>query len=248
MANIDLVAHGQFGNWCIQHLCEHGSPPDKRRVINHILCNAYNYSLDQFASKVVEKCLKIGGVEFLEHYLGIITTAHQDRPRIPLIDISGDQYGNYLIQWILMNTHHHQREQVAVHIRKHMVSLRGSKYGCRVAMLCCDPASMTRSGPGVIINPFWKRRGIRRLQCTAAQMGVESGCPSHTPSRNSPTSTVLVRLDGLYGDAAPLLDVLSADLAVIARSRAYHLLDLDMVKRRLLPCSRPREHSSRKAG
>jgi hypothetical protein len=43
-----------------------------------------------------------------------------------------------------------------------------------------------------------------------------------------------VRLDGLYGDAAPLLDVLSADLAVIARSRAYHLLDLDIVKLRLL--------------
>jgi hypothetical protein len=41
-------------------------------------------------------------------------------------------------------------------------------------------------------------------------------------------------LDGLYGDAAPLLDVLSADLSVIARSRAYHLLDLDIVKLRLL--------------
>jgi len=46
--------------------------------------------------------------------------------------------------------------------------------------------------------------------------------------------SVLVRLDGLYGDAAPLLDVLSAGLAVIVRSRAYHLLDLDMVKLRLL--------------
>ena len=31
-------------------------------------------------------------------------------------------------------------------------------------------------------------------------------------------------------DAAPLLDVLSAGLAVIARSRAYHLLDLDVVQ------------------
>jgi hypothetical protein len=48
-----------------------------------------------------------------------------------------------------------------------------------------------------------------------------------------PPSSILVRLDGLYGDAAPLLDVLSADLAVIARSRAYHLLDLDVVKLRL---------------
>jgi len=86
IANIDLIAHGQFGNWCIQHLCEHGSPPDKRRVIDHILNNAYNYSIDQFASKVVEKCLKIGGVEFMDRYLGVVTTAHPERPRIPLID------------------------------------------------------------------------------------------------------------------------------------------------------------------
>jgi hypothetical protein len=49
----------------------------------------------------------------------------------------------------------------------------------------------------------------------------------------SPAS-VLVRLDGLYGDAAPLLDVLSAGLGVITRSRAYHLLDLEMVRQRLL--------------
>src|SRR5258708_6928937 len=36
-----------------------------------------------------------------------------------------------------------------------------------------------------------------------------------------PTVSVLLRLDGLYGDAAPLLDVLTAGLGVIARSRDY---------------------------
>ena len=53
---------------------------------------------------------------------------------------------------------------------------------------------------------------------------------SYVTQLGLPPSSILVRLDGLYGDAAPLLDVLSADLAVIARSRAYHLLDLDVVK------------------
>lgn len=154
IANIDLIAHGQFGNWCIQHLCEHSAPPDKRRVIDHILIHAYSYSIDQYASKVVEKCLKISGIEFLDRYLNVITTAHPERPRIPLIDIAGDQYGNYLVQWILMNTHQQQREQVAIHIRKHMVSLRGSKFGSRVAMLCCNPASATRPGQGAVVNPY----------------------------------------------------------------------------------------------
>ncbi len=54
----------------------------------------------------------------------------------------------------------------------------------------------------------------------------------------SPVS-ILVRLDGLYGDAAPLLDVLSAGLSVITRSRAYHLLDLERVKQTL---ARPPDH------
>jgi hypothetical protein len=64
------------------------------------------------------------------------------------------------------------------------------------------------------------RRATQVITSYAAALGV------------SPAS-ILLRLDGLYGDAAPLLDVLSADLAVIARSRAYHLLDQDVVKLRL---------------
>ncbi|KAF3479563.1 meiotic coiled-coil protein [Arthroderma uncinatum] len=152
LAKIDLLAHGQFGNWCIQHICEHGAPPDKSRAIEHILAWATDYSMDQFASKVVEKCLKIGGAEFLDRYLARVCTGRPDRPRMPLIDIAGDQYGNYLIQWILLNAGNQHRELVAGHIRKHMVSLRGSKFGSRVAMLCCNPNHVTRPGPGAGIQ------------------------------------------------------------------------------------------------
>ncbi|KAJ5619557.1 hypothetical protein N7510_003541 [Penicillium lagena] len=148
LGKIDVLARGQFGNWCIQHICEHGAPHDKSRAIEHVLHWAVDYSMDQFASKIVEKCLKIGGSEFLELYLSRVCTGRADRPRMPLTDIAGDQYGNYLIQWILMNAAAHQRELVASHIRKHMVSLRGSKFGSRVAMLCCNPSHATRPGPG----------------------------------------------------------------------------------------------------
>jgi len=138
IAKIDVLAHGQFGNWCIQHICEHGSPPDKSRAIEHVINWAVDYSMDQFASKIVEKCLKIGGAEFLERYLDRVCTGRSDRPRMPLIDsklshylttgendtntssVAGDQYGNYLIQWILMNAAPHQRDLVAGHIRYHI--------------------------------------------------------------------------------------------------------------------------------
>ncbi|KAL8670523.1 MAG: hypothetical protein Q9168_004940 [Polycauliona sp. 1 TL-2023] len=147
--NIDIVAHGQFGNWCIQHICEHGATPDRTHAIDHVLRYSTEYSMDQFASKVVEKCLKIGGPEFLERYLDRVCEGRQDRPRIPLIDIASDQYGNYLIQYILTHANNTHREVVASNVRKHMVSLRGSKFGSRVGMLCCNPAYATHPGPGV---------------------------------------------------------------------------------------------------
>ncbi|KAF1990617.1 ARM repeat-containing protein [Aulographum hederae CBS 113979] len=156
LASIDVVAHGQFGNWCIQHICEHGAPADRSRAIDHILRFATEYSMDQYASKVIEKCLKIGGPDFLERYLERVCEARPDRPRMPLIDIAGDQFGNYLIQWILTHANPNHREVVATHVRKHMVSLRGSKYGSRVAMLCCNPAFATRPGPpaGLQLNRY----------------------------------------------------------------------------------------------
>lgn len=86
----------------------------------------------------------------------------------------------------------------------------------------------TFGGPGNGDYRGELRRAITVITSYATQLGL------------SPAS-MLVRLDGLYGDAAPLLDVLSADLGVITRSRAYHLLDLPLVKQRLL---RPPDHMS----
>ena len=45
-----------------------------------------------------------------------------------------------------------------------------------------------------------------------------------------PLAQMLVRLDGLYGNAAPLTDVLASGLGVIARSKDYALLDGPEVK------------------
>src|SRR6266516_870630 len=53
---------------------------------------------------------------------------------------------------------------------------------------------------------------------------------SYATNLGLPTASILLRLDGLYGNAAPLIDVFSAGLGVIARSRDYSLLDLEVVK------------------
>jgi hypothetical protein len=86
----------------------------------------------------------------------------------------------------------------------------------------------TFGGPGNGDYRGELRRATQVITSYATQLGL-------------PPASILVRLDGLYGDAAPLLDVLLADLGVITRSRAYHLLDLEAVK---LTLARPPDHAS----
>jgi len=62
----------------------------------------------------------------------------------------------------------------------------------------------TFGGPGNGDYRGELRRAIAVLTTYATKLGL-------------PTACILVRLDGLYGDAAPLLDVLSAHLGVIAQ-------------------------------
>lgn len=150
-----------------------------------ILEDAVNLSLDQYASKVVEKTLRMAAngtlsaptavlqqsnastspksasiangspsssvpptvtihgtttirltqEEVMGQYIHIVCDGVPDRPRIPLIDIAADQYGNYIVQYILTHAGPQHREICAVLIKRHMVSLRGSKYGQKVAFM-----------------------------------------------------------------------------------------------------------------
>jgi len=57
---------------------------------------------------------------------------------------------------------------------------------------------------------------------------------SYAASLSLPLSHVLTRLDGLYGNAAPLADLLApGGPGVIVRGKDYHLLDLPVVQARL---------------
>ena len=84
--HIDRISRGQFGNWCIQHICENADPIDRDRAINHIIRMAADYSMDQYASKIIEKMLKVGGPDFLDRYLERLCEVQLGRPRVPLID------------------------------------------------------------------------------------------------------------------------------------------------------------------
>ncbi len=61
---------------------------------------------------------------------------------------------------------------------------------------------------------------------------------------------IVIRLDGLYGNAAPLIDVLTSGLGLIARSKDYQLLDLAQVQAALAGspaaiCTHPESQTTR---
>lgn len=63
------------------------------------MLHAIEYSVDQFASKVIERAIKSGDTNITQRYLKAITSvpdSERARPRLPLIDIATDQYGNVI--------------------------------------------------------------------------------------------------------------------------------------------------------
>lgn len=137
LANTVSIAKGQWGNWVIQHILEQAEKSqDREAAFDIVLEEAVQLSMDQFASKVVEKALRIGGDQFLSKFIKRISNNDSvKRPRMALIDIASDQYGNYVVQWLINNACEEQKVFICRLIKRHMVSLRGSKYGQRVAFL-----------------------------------------------------------------------------------------------------------------
>lgn len=137
------IARGQWGNWVIQHLLEHGSVLEQSHVIQVVLQNVFTMSIDQYASKVVEKCVKIATKRDLHLFVEqIITTTtlpyhfHLTFRTPHILAMMNNQYGNYVVQNILSIAESAQREQCVSLIEPHVAILKASKYGQRVASLC----------------------------------------------------------------------------------------------------------------
>lgn len=121
----------------MQHVLEHAEKShDREKAFQIVIDESVQLSMDQFASKVVEKALRIGGQQFMKKFIQYISSNNANsRPRMALIDIASDQYGNYVVQWLINNACEDQKVFICRLIKRHMVSLRGSKYGQRVAFL-----------------------------------------------------------------------------------------------------------------
>ncbi|KAJ3356378.1 hypothetical protein HDU83_001169 [Entophlyctis luteolus] len=130
------IAKGQWGNWVIQHLLDHGTPVDKSLIFKVVARNVYNMSVDQFASKVVEKVLKSCQRRELYDIVDVvINPVMRDNGCPGILDMMNNQYANYVVQNILTLSEPSQREICVRLIAPHLSVLRGSKYGQRVAAI-----------------------------------------------------------------------------------------------------------------
>lgn len=77
--NRAIFTIGQWGNWVIQHLLEHGTASEQNHIISVVFQNVYSMSVDQYASKVVEKCVKIASKKDLQKFVDEIITCSPER-------------------------------------------------------------------------------------------------------------------------------------------------------------------------
>ncbi|KAJ3276303.1 hypothetical protein HK104_003690 [Borealophlyctis nickersoniae] len=130
------IARGQWGNWVIQHVLEHGTPMDKSYIMKVLTHNFFSMSIDQYASKVVEKGLKLAPKrEMFEMIDSVIAPTLRENGRPHILDMMNNQFANYVVQHILNLAEAPQRDVCIRLLLPHLNTLRGSKYGQRVAAI-----------------------------------------------------------------------------------------------------------------
>ncbi|KAJ3013500.1 hypothetical protein HKX48_005723 [Thoreauomyces humboldtii] len=130
------VARGQWGNWVIQHILEHGSPADRNYVMKQLVHNFYPMAVDQYASKVVEKGLKLAPKrEMYEMIETVLMPNPRDNGRPAILEMMNNQFANYVVQHILNLADPLQKDTCIRLLLPHIATLRNSKYGQRVAAI-----------------------------------------------------------------------------------------------------------------
>lgn len=86
LSSFDDVIQNQFGYYVIQHILRNGPMPYRTRTIDLILAKASDYSIDMYASKVVESMVKLNDVKITDAYVNKVLTKDEVRQCVPMVD------------------------------------------------------------------------------------------------------------------------------------------------------------------
>ncbi|KAF8336945.1 armadillo-type protein [Cantharellus anzutake] len=123
LLGFDRVVRDSWGSWVVQHLLEHGAGEDKSRAF------------DPQAIKSIEKALKCGGPEVLQKFVDRLCEPGYSKRRAMIVDLALNGTGSQLIAQLLPMVNKDQGTVLYDAIKKHVVTLKGSKAGSRVTWL-----------------------------------------------------------------------------------------------------------------
>lgn len=145
-----LVSH-RFGVRSIRYILWHGDKTVRDRVMNCVICEAYEYSLHRYAHTVAIACLEYGDIPYLYSFVEQICSSKVDCP--PLIYIACSRYGHLVIQCLLRLSIQAQCWEVSQQIQNHIIYLRYSEFGSRVSSLYEQLYAAMVSLPGMADFP-----------------------------------------------------------------------------------------------
>jgi len=114
---------------------EHGAGQDRARALSLIVASLHLYGTDAQALKSIEKAIKCGGSEVLENLVNRLCEPGASKRRAMLVDLALNGIGSQLIAVILPSVSKEQGTTLYDAIKKHVVTLKGSKSGSRVTWL-----------------------------------------------------------------------------------------------------------------
>ncbi|KAJ3675631.1 hypothetical protein LUZ60_004673 [Juncus effusus] len=126
-SNTLILSEDPYGNYVIQYIIEMKVPWMTNRIVNQLDGRFGALSMQKYSSNVVEKCLKLGGEANRARIIHELIVSSEE-----LLDISLDQFGNYVIQSAITSSRGSLRAALVEAIKPHIAALRNSSYGRRV--------------------------------------------------------------------------------------------------------------------
>uniref|UniRef100_A0A0K0D391 PUM-HD domain-containing protein n=1 Tax=Angiostrongylus cantonensis TaxID=6313 RepID=A0A0K0D391_ANGCA len=152
-ASVRSLVLDQYGNYVIQHVIEHGSDPDRDRIIQEITGNVLRYAQHKFASNVIEKCLICAG----PHHKAVLideVCGDNDDPSPPILLMMKDQFANYVVQKMLDTADPGHRKKMMYAIKPHIPTLRKFSHGKHIIseFECAELSSGSPSHNGMLLS------------------------------------------------------------------------------------------------
>lgn len=127
MCVLCVCCQDAFGNYVVQYVLELGQASASGAVMRNLLGHYAELSMQKFSSNVVEKCLKLGGMDAEREAIV------QEMVTSPLLArLLQDSYGNYVVQSALSVSNSALHQALVDAIKPFLPALRGTPHGKRI--------------------------------------------------------------------------------------------------------------------